>query len=163
MKLMYDEGCLGEVESWDELADYLEEYEQKWCITRETEEAWRTSVLSNTPHLFSIGHDAEKVIIIANNIIYNTMEYFLPLQNVHTAHVLSLQDEVVHIGTLNPAALQSIWTDLAIELFYLTNDDEERYSIQAHTNLLRNLSIQTAEPPLGYSIYSSGLITLSST
>ncbi len=72
--------------------------------------------------------------------------------------MLSLQDEVVHIGTLNPAALHGIWADLALELFYLTNDDEERYSIQAHPNLLRNLSIQTAEPPLGYSVYSSGLV-----
>lgn len=81
-------------------------------------------------------------------------------QSTYTAHVLSLQDEVVHIGTMNPAALNGIWADLALELFYLTNDDEERYSIQAHPYLLRNLSIQTAEPPLGYSVYSSGLISI---
>ena len=74
--------------------------------------------------------------------------------------MLSLQDEVVHIGTLNAAALGGIWTDLALELVYLTNDDEERYSIQAHEHLLRNLSIQTAEPPLGYTVYSSGMVSV---
>ncbi len=82
------------------------------------------------------------------------------MQNVYTAHVLSLQDELLHLGALNRAALESIWTDLALELVYLTNDDEERYSIQAHSHLLRNLSIQTAEPPLGYSVYASGLMTI---
>ncbi len=69
---------------------------------------------------------------------------------------------MIHISALNQAALQGLWTDLAFELFYLTNDDEERYSIQAHPILLRNLSIQTAEPPLGYCIYSSGLMNIPS-
>lgn len=82
------------------------------------------------------------------------------LQSVYTAHVLSLQDELLHIGALNQTALEGLWADLALELFYMTNDDEERYSIQAHTYLLRNLSIQTAEPPLGHSVYASGIITV---
>lgn len=54
---MYDEGCLGEVESSEELADYLEEYDQKWCIVRDTDEAWEEAILANTPHLFSLGQD----------------------------------------------------------------------------------------------------------
>ena len=33
--------------------------------------------------------------------------------------------------------------------------DDERYSIQAEERLLRNLTVQAADPPLGYSIYSS--------
>ena len=37
---------------------------------------------------------------------------------------------------------------------YLANDDEERYSIQAHKVLLRNLTVQAADPPLGYPIYN---------
>ena len=41
------------------------------------------------------------------------------------------------------------------ELLYLTNDDEERYSIQAEERLLRNLTVQAADPPLGYFIFSS--------
>lgn len=92
--------------------------------------------------------------------IINQLLYFILFQNVYTAHVLSLQDEVVHIGSLNRAALEGLWADLALELVYLTNDDDERYSIQAHTHLLRNLSIQAAEPPMGYSVYASGLLTI---
>jgi len=41
----------------------------------------------------------------------------------------------------------------------LTNDDDERYSIQAEERILRNLTVEVADPPLGYAIYSSGPIT----
>jgi hypothetical protein len=40
-----------------------------------------------------------------------------------------------------------------MELYYFTNDDDERYSIQSNTSLLRNLMVQTAAPPLGYALY----------
>ena len=42
----------------------------------------------------------------------------------------------------------------------MTNDDEERYSIQAHQYILRNLTIQSSDPPLGYCIYNSENIYL---
>lgn len=58
---MYDEGCLGEAESWEELNEYFTDYDQNWCIVRETEVEWETAILSNTPHLFSLGHDPKKV------------------------------------------------------------------------------------------------------
>lgn len=80
-----------------------------------------------------------------------------------TAHVLSLQDEVVHVGSLSSPTLEGIWANMNFELLYLTNDDEERYSIQAHPYLLRNISSQMSEPPLGSCVYSSGLITIPST
>lgn len=66
-----------------------------------------------------------------------------------------------HIGTVNrlvtfdhffPVGLKAVkgqWANLQWELLYLANDDEERYSIQAHPSLLRNLMIQvrpTAKP-----------------
>jgi len=40
----------------------------------------------------------------------------------------------------------------------MTNDDEERYSIQALPKILRNIVTQAADPPLGYPVYSSGLL-----
>lgn len=61
VKLMYDECSLGEVESLAELAEYLEEYDQKWCIVKETEESWEAAVLSNVSHLFSLGQDNNEV------------------------------------------------------------------------------------------------------
>jgi hypothetical protein len=39
-------------------------------------------------------------------------------------------------------AVQGQWANLQWELLYLANDDDERYSIQAHASLLRNLMIQ---------------------
>lgn len=80
------------------------------------------------------------------------------LQTTYTVRVLTLQDQLVHIGKLNTATIHAIWSDLSLELLYLTNDDEERYSIQAHPSLLRNLTIQAADPPLGYAVYSSGTV-----
>ena len=59
VKLLYDEGSLGEAESWEELAEYLEDYDQNWCIVRESEEEWSAAVLANTPHLFSLGQDSD--------------------------------------------------------------------------------------------------------
>ncbi len=82
------------------------------------------------------------------------------LQNVYTARVLTLQEQVMHIGQLNPVGVASVWADLSLELLYLTNDDDERYSIQAHPEVLRNLTIQAAHPPLGYSVHASGLLNL---
>ena len=67
---------------------------------------------------------------------------------------MSLQDEVINFGQVNPSALKGVWSNLSWELQYLTNDDDERYSIQAHEGVLRNLTIQTADPPLGYPIYA---------
>jgi len=48
----------------------------------------------------------------------------------------------------------------SLELLYFTNDNEERYSIQAHPTLLRNLTTQAAGPPLGYPVYSSGAVSV---
>jgi hypothetical protein len=42
-----------------------------------------------------------------------------------------------------------------MELLYFTNDDDERYSIQAHPFLLRNMTVQAADAPLGYPLYTS--------
>ena len=79
---------------------------------------------------------------------------------MYTARVLSLQDEVMHLGLLNRSTLEGVWSNLSMELQYLTNDDEERYSIQAHTCLFRNLITQAAEVPLGYHVFSSSLATI---
>lgn len=64
VKLMYDEGSLGEVESLTELSTYLEEYENEWCIASENEKDWKSAILSKCPHLFSVDHDPETVCVI---------------------------------------------------------------------------------------------------
>ena len=69
--------------------------------------------------------------------------------------MLSVRPVEAHILRISTTSVKSIWSDLMLELYYFTNDDEERYSIQAQQSLLRNICIQTADSPLGYAIFSS--------
>ena len=77
------------------------------------------------------------------------------MQATYTSRVLTAQETPVYISSLNPEAVHAQWANLNMEMLYMTNDDEERYSIQAHASLLRNLNVQAADPPLGYPIYAS--------
>uniref|UniRef100_A0A3Q4MJA8 Pecanex-like protein n=1 Tax=Neolamprologus brichardi TaxID=32507 RepID=A0A3Q4MJA8_NEOBR len=134
-KLLFDQASLGPMESPEELFSTLEEYERDWYIGLVTEKGWHDSVLQEKPFLFSLGHDL-------------TM-------GTYTGRVLTLQDQLVQVGRLNGEGVRGQWANLSWELLYATNDDEERYSIQAHPFMLRNLTVQAADPPLGYPIYSS--------
>ncbi|KAA6383828.1 MAG: hypothetical protein EZS28_020645 [Streblomastix strix] len=66
------------------------------------------------------------------------------------------------IGRMKPFSYfeQSIVTSLYAEVLYGCSDDDERYSIQTHGALLRNIAVQAANTPLGYPVWESGLITL---
>ncbi|XP_004612442.2 pecanex-like protein 4 [Sorex araneus] len=135
LKLMIDKASLGPVENFKELISYLEEYESDWYIGLVSDEKWKEAVLQEKPYLFSLGYD------------FN--------MGVYTGRVLTLQELLIQLGKLNAEAVRGQWANLSWELLYATNDDEERYSIQAHPLLLRNLTVQAADPPLGYPIYSS--------
>ncbi|XP_049753791.1 pecanex-like protein 4 isoform X3 [Elephas maximus indicus] len=135
LKLMIDKASLGPIEDFKELTNCLEEYESDWYIGLVSDEKWKEAVLQEKPYLFSLGYD--------------------PNMGVYTGRVLTLQDLLIQVGKLNAEAVRGQWANLSWELLYATNDDEERYSIQAHPLLLRNLTVQAADPPLGYPIYSS--------
>ncbi|KAG7277328.1 hypothetical protein CRUP_005862 [Coryphaenoides rupestris] len=139
-KLLFDQASLGPMEGPEELFSTLEEYERDWYIGLGAERGWHDSVLQEKPFLFSLGHDL-------------TM-------GTYTGRVLSLQDQLVQVGRLNGEGVRGQWANLSWELLYATNDDEERYSIQAHPIMLRNLTVQAADPPLGYPIYSSAPLHL---
>ena len=51
---------------------------------------------------------------------------------------------------------RAIWANLNSELIYYTNANDERFSIQAEKDILRNLLVHLAEVPLGYPAYASG-------
>ncbi len=72
--------------------------------------------------------------------------------------MLTLRECPVSVGRLNGEVVKGLWASLSLELLYFTNDDDERYSIQAEERLLRNLTVEVADQPLGYSIYTSPLI-----
>ncbi|XP_004681876.1 PREDICTED: pecanex-like protein 4 [Condylura cristata] len=135
LKLMIDKASLGPIEDFKELTTYLEEYESDWYIGLVSDEKWKEAILQEKPYLFSLGYD--------------------PNMGVYTGRVLTLQELLIQVGKLNAEAVRGQWANLSWELLYATNDDEERYSIQAHPLLLRNLTVQAADPPLGYPIYSS--------
>uniref|UniRef100_A0A8C9FU39 Pecanex-like protein n=1 Tax=Pavo cristatus TaxID=9049 RepID=A0A8C9FU39_PAVCR len=139
-KLMVDKASLGPVENFRELVNYLEEYENDWYIGLVSDLEWQQAVLQEKPYLFSLGHDRN--------------------MGIYTGRVLTLQELLVQVGKLNDEAVRGQWANLSWELLYATNDDEERYSIQAHPVLLRNLTVQAADPPLGYPVYSSELLHL---
>ncbi|XP_060062887.1 pecanex-like protein 4 [Ylistrum balloti] len=139
-KLMLDQMLLGEATSSEELQEYMEEYDRDWYIGLESDDQWKTAVLASKPNLFSLGHNNQ--------------------QGTYTSRVLSLQEVAAHIGRLNTEVVRGQWANLSLELLYFTNDDEERYSIQAHPTVLRNLTVQSADPPLGYPIFSSPPISI---
>ncbi|XP_059178435.1 pecanex-like protein 4 isoform X2 [Physella acuta] len=134
-KLMLDQTLIGEISSDQELEASLRDYDDNWYIGKDTEPDWGVSVMENRSNLFSLG--------------VNTG------QGMYTSRTLSLQEVLVHIGRVNRESVMGQWANLNLELLYMTNDDEERYSIQAQPALLRNLTVQAADPPLGYPIYSS--------
>ncbi|XP_034051173.1 pecanex-like protein 4 [Thalassophryne amazonica] len=134
-KLLFDQASLGPMECPEELFSTLEEYERDWYIGLVAEKGWHDCVLQEKPFLFSLGHDLA--------------------MGTYTGRVLSLQEQLVQVGRLNGEGVRGQWANLSWELLYATNDDEERYSIQAHPFMLRNLTVQAADPPLGYPIYSS--------
>eukprot|EP00794_Sanderia_malayensis_P006593 gene6593-7337_t len=141
-KIMYDEAVLGPIEDFEELAETFMDYEENWHMGIDTDQAWTDAVLANTPSLLSVGNDTEN--------------------GTFTSRVLTKQTINVPIGRLDSENVRAIWASLSLELYYFTNDDEERYSIQAHSSHLRNIVIQAADPPLGYPVFSSGLLNITS-
>uniref|UniRef100_A0ACB8G724 Pecanex-like protein 4 n=2 Tax=Sphaerodactylus townsendi TaxID=933632 RepID=A0ACB8G724_9SAUR len=132
---MVDKASLGPFESSEELLSCLEGYENDWFIGVASEQEWQEAVLQEKPFLFSLGLDADK--------------------GVCTSRTLTLQEFPVPVGKLSGEAVRGQWANLSWEMLYATNDDEERFSMQAHLVLLRNLTIQAADPPHGSPVYSS--------
>ncbi|KAK0050290.1 pecanex-like protein 4 isoform X2 [Biomphalaria pfeifferi] len=139
-KLMLDQILLGDITEDEELESYLQSYDEDWYIGKDTDPEWSSSVIDNKGNLFSLGHNAG--------------------QGIYTSRTLSLQEVMVHMGRVNRESVTGQWSNLNLELLYMTNDDEERYSIQAQPAMLRNLTVQAADPPLGYPIYSSPPISI---
>ncbi|XP_076354049.1 pecanex-like protein 4 isoform X1 [Tachypleus tridentatus] len=140
VKLAIDQALLGPIFTEEELQEYLEDYDSNWYIGDDNSNDWTKAILLECSYLFSLGINTD--------------------QNTYTSHLLTLQSLPIHLGQLNLAAVEGVWSTLILEMLYFTNDDEERYSIQAHPTILRNITIQAADPPLGYPIFSSPPLTI---
>ena len=107
------------------------EYDDKWYLGPEDSPGWAAAVESGVPNLMSIWRE----------------------KGVARGRVASLVESAMQVARLNGEAVRGLWASLSMELYYFANDDDERYSIQSNTSLLRNLMVQTAAPPLGYALY----------
>ncbi|CAG2109721.1 unnamed protein product [Medioppia subpectinata] len=136
VKIAMDQILMAEqMATLNELIDVLIDYDMNWFIGDETSSQWKESLIVEKRNLFSIGKDA--------------------IKECFTSHLLSLQDIGVHLCSLNRAVIEAIWSSLSLELLYLTNDDDERFSIQANPVILRNLTVQAANAPIGYPVFVS--------
>ncbi|XP_071534106.1 pecanex-like protein 4 [Panulirus ornatus] len=165
VKLALDHTLIGGITGWAELQSTIEDYTRNWYFGPDARvndpnahsrshlspdsqdskamnykenkwpQSWIEAVRMETANLFSLGYNAVK--------------------GVHTSHLLTLGEAEIAVGRLGSETVRGLWASLVAELLYLTNDDDERYSIQAQPGLLRNLTIQAADPPLGYPIFSS--------
>ena len=81
------------------------------------------------PHLFSVS-TSELSSSDGENPILNG----LPRRQFYRSHMLTLRSCSVNVGRLNSEVVRSMWASLSWELLYLTNDDDERYSIQVNAD-----------------------------
>lgn len=63
----------------------------------------------------------------------------------------------MYVFKVDEMIVKSIWNNARFELLFAANDDDERYSIQTHPSLLRNLWVEACEHPFGYPSYTSKL------
>jgi hypothetical protein len=130
-KTVFDQVSIGEYETDEELKDALTEFDRAWFMGLENED-WSNNITQHTENLFSMSFQ----------------------DGTYYGHILKLNTNQVQVGKLSTEVIKGIWASLNLELLYITNDDDERYSIQAHGTLLRNITIQSSEPPLGYPTFS---------
>ena len=58
---MYDEAVLGPIDDFEEMAEYLLDYEKNWHMGSDNDDLWMKAVLNGTPNLASVGYNKEDV------------------------------------------------------------------------------------------------------
>eukprot|EP01012_Entosiphon_sulcatum_P008198 TRINITY_DN14365_c0_g1_i1.p1 TRINITY_DN14365_c0_g1~~TRINITY_DN14365_c0_g1_i1.p1 ORF type:complete len:1176 (+),score=157.13 TRINITY_DN14365_c0_g1_i1:52-3579(+) len=133
-RLAFEQATLGTEFDNAGLLERLTEFDAEWHMGTEASEQWNLALHQGTTHLFT-------VVSAGSGQGYR-------------AKWLSRKPLEFQVGELNGEVVRGLWSSLGLELLYFTNDDEERYSIQSHPQLLRNTCVHAAEPPLGYPVYS---------
>eukprot|EP00931_Biecheleriopsis_adriatica_P043611 TRINITY_DN24927_c0_g1_i2.p1 TRINITY_DN24927_c0_g1~~TRINITY_DN24927_c0_g1_i2.p1 ORF type:complete len:1441 (-),score=280.08 TRINITY_DN24927_c0_g1_i2:63-4076(-) len=130
LKVVVDAVVMGEdasvLEYW-ELEAALKELDQDWFLGQEGSHAWEAAMKKHVPKMMAVRKKG--------------------LSEVQVIRLCHLEDGV-RVGELRSEVVQSIWASASLELSYLANDDDERYSIQAHPTLFRNMVVQCAEYPI---------------
>ena len=132
-----------------DLEEALLDIDANWHLGQEDSQSWANAIKNHVPNLFTISSSD----LIRDDHLNNSRG-----RQLYRSQLLTLRPCAIQIGRLNSEVVRSLWASLSWELLYLTNDDDERYSIQAEERLLRNLTVEAADPPLGYPVYSSRVI-----
>eukprot|EP00111_Clytia_hemisphaerica_P005087 TCONS_00014638-protein len=114
-KLTYDAFLIGEnsIEIDEEFLDSIHEMEKEWFVGLEDEVEWWNNILKQCPNILSVGRNED--------------------DGVYTSRLLTQQNLQVPIASINSECVNGLWAALALELYYFTNDDEERYSCHITT------------------------------
>jgi len=130
VKVAIDLVAMGEDASalgYEELDAALQEVDRNWFLGREGASSWEAAMKQRVPNMMALRKKGLAEVQVLR---------------------LSLVEDGVRVGELRPEVVKSIWASASVELRYLANDDDERYSIQAHPTLLRNMVVQSAEYPI---------------
>ena len=114
----------------------------KWFLGGEPY-VWNTAIERRYPQL-------ERIITKKNDFFMHQLKYGKAKDKDARFSVFEFRREVS----------RSIWANLNMELNYYTNANDERFSIQAEKDILRNLLVHLAEIPLGYPVCASGAQTV---
>ena len=138
----------------DELADALAELNdsRQWHLGP-SDGDWSAKMLDGTANLFTVSSEG------GGSGTVDQGEGSSAGSDGYTARLLQLRPVELLLGKLNAAAVRGSWAALSHELHYLGTDDDERYSVQANTQLLRNITVEAAPPAVGgYPLFVSGQI-----
>eukprot|EP01052_Picozoa_sp_SAG31_P006285 SAG31_NODE_287_length_18430_cov_8.127544_10_plen_1156_part_00 len=127
----------------NELADCLVELTDKsnWYLGPMNSD-WSSEMLKRTASLFTVGKGIAASGTVDQGEGSSSSEEY-------TARLLQFRNVEVLVGKLNASAVRGTWAALSHELHYLGADDDERYSMQANPQLLRNITIEAAPPTVG--------------
>ncbi|CAL8070986.1 unnamed protein product [Calicophoron daubneyi] len=141
LKLYQDNFLWASEFSHNELYRKIQYTEKNFVICLETDPNFRFAVLNDANSLFSIrwvGLDP-----------YNIIRF------IHLTKA-KLQFCAVKI---NPECVRGLWAGQQREQIFIRNTNPERGSIQGAQHVLRNLVNSSCDPPIGYPIYVSPLLT----
>ncbi|KAG4093025.1 hypothetical protein H8356DRAFT_1700634 [Neocallimastix lanati (nom. inval.)] len=132
-KFVFDETIINNIDDYNGMMNTLIMYDKEYCIDMINSPRWLKKLDEKTPNFFSL-----------------YME-----DGCYYSQTLKRSENLINFAQINQEIPKGTWANLIFELYYCTNDDDERYSIQANDVILRNIFVQSANPPLGYPVYSN--------
>eukprot|EP00434_Breviolum_minutum_P005115 symbB.v1.2.004510.t1/scaffold252.1/size382360/4 len=129
VKISIDAAAMGEeidIE-YGAFADLAEDLQHRWFLGVEGSMPWEVAMKQRWPNLMALKAAGISEVQIVR---------------------LRYTEDACRVGELRRGVWNSIWASASLELRYFANDDDERYSIQAHPTLFRNMAVQCAEYPI---------------